>query len=148
MGTSTTPAKKAAKKTTSPRRTAAQKRTDLEDQRARQEVLEKRVHAEFQERVDEATEATEALEATVTQREWLLITIRLDRTREQIAADGGLRLLALAWVREKRDHGGADWDTLLDMTDDQLVERHGFPTEEPEDTLKRLQAAAADPDAD
>jgi len=134
-----------AKKATPARKTAAQRRTEAEEQKARQAALEERVRTEWQEKVDQATEDLDALEGTVTQREWLLITMRLDRTREQIAADGSLRLLALAWVREKRDHGGADWDRLLDMTDEDLVKAHGFPTEDPEDTLKRLRAAAEDP---
>src|SRR5689334_6293250 len=91
-----------------PRKTATQKRTEAEAQKARQAELEARVQAEYQEKVEAATDALEDLENSVTQREWLLITLRLDRTREQIAKDGSLRLLALGWVREKRDHGGAD----------------------------------------
>lgn len=71
------------------------------------------------------------LEATVTQREWLLVCNQLDRNRAQIAADGGLRLLALAWVRQKREHGGASWERLLDLTDTELLELHGFQIENP-----------------
>lgn len=145
-----TPQTGAAKKAATAKKAAPKKArksvSDLEAQKDRQEALEARVQREFQERVDQATEDLEALEETVTQREWLLITIRLDRTREQIAQDGSLRLLALAWVREKRDHGGADWDTLLNMTDRDLVKAHGFPDEEPEDTLKRLREGTQDPE--
>lgn len=133
-----------AKKTTAKKKTT----TDVEAQKARQADLEARVQAEYDAKVKDATADLEALEETVTQREWLLITIRLDRTREQIANDGSLRLLALAWVKGKREHGGANWDALLEMTDRDLVERHGFPTEEPEETLARLQEAAQDPDED
>src|SRR4051812_22374731 len=86
--------KAAAKKAAETR--ARNARTAQENHNVRQEELQARVEREFQERVDEATEALEALEETVTQREWLLITLRLDRTREQIAQDGSLRLLALA----------------------------------------------------
>jgi hypothetical protein len=140
-----TTAKKTAAKRPAAKRPTPAPPPDAEAVKARQEDVEARVQREFQERVDEATEALEALEESVVQREWLLITLRLDRTREQIAADGSLRLLALAWVREKRDHGGADWDRLLEMTDKELVDLHGFPTETPEETLDRLQAAVQDP---
>lgn len=77
--------------------------------------------------VDEANERLDQLATTVTQREWLLITTKLDRTRQQIGVDSGLTLLAMAWVKEKREHGGASWDRLLDMTDDELSLIHGFP---------------------
>lgn len=76
-----------------------------------------------QERVDE-------LSASVTQREWLNITGKLDRTRDQIASDSNLSLLALAWVKELHEHGGASWDRFLDMTDEQLAEYHGLPVDE------------------
>lgn len=80
----------------------------------------------------EATARLEAIQRNVTQREWLNITQVLDRTRVEIIEDGGLRLLALGWVKEKHAHGGASWDVLLDMTDDQLLELHGFPTDDGE----------------
>ena len=67
------------------------------------------------------------LRASVTQREWLIITTRLDRSRDQIEADGALNMLALAWVKGVREHGGAKWDDLLDLTDDQLLAAHGWP---------------------
>lgn len=120
-------AKKAAKK--APKRTAAQ------ETQARQADLERKAQEAFQARVEEATEDLAALEKTVTQREWLLIRQRLNASREEIAKEGGLRLLALAWVRGKREHGGASWDRLLEMTDEDLVALHGFPTEEPEGGL-------------
>lgn len=141
---SNTPKKRTAKKATA-KKAAPKKETPMEEHQARQESLEARVNREFEERVEEAQAALEDLERSVTQREWLLITIRLDRTREQIAQDGGLRLLALTWVKEKREHGGADWDRLLDMTDDDLAEAHGLPTETPEETLARLEKAAQEP---
>lgn len=68
------------------------------------------------------------LAGEVTQREWLNITKVLDRTRQEIGGDPGLTMLALGWVKEKRDHGGASWERLLDMTDTQLEDLHGFPT--------------------
>lgn len=81
----------------------------------------------FDQQSERAGELVDQLAATVTQREWLLITAALDRTRQQIGADTGLTLCALAWVKEKRDHGGAKWDRFLDMTDEQLAVFHGYP---------------------
>ena len=81
----------------------------------------------WDEKRDQASESVDQLAETVTQREWLQITTRLDRSRQQIGADSGLTLLALAWVKEKRAHGGASWDRLLDMTDEQLATLHGYP---------------------
>lgn len=81
----------------------------------------------WDEQRDQASEAVDQLAETVTQREWLLITTRLERSRQQIGADSGLTLLALGWVKEKRAHGGASWDRLLDMTDEQLAQLHGYP---------------------
>lgn len=118
-------AKRAAAKT-------APKRTLQQEEKARQMDLERKAQESFKARVEEATAALADLERTVTQREWLLIRQRLNASREEIAKEGGLRLLALAWIREKREHGGASWDRLLEMTDEDLVALHGFPTEEPE----------------
>lgn len=81
----------------------------------------------WDEKSEEARQALDRLAESTTQREWLLITTRLDRTRQQIGADSGLTLLALAWVKERRAHGGASWDKLLDMTDEQLSVLHDFP---------------------
>lgn len=81
----------------------------------------------FQQQNDAANERLNALAASVNQREWLLVTTALDRTRAQIGEDQGLTLLALAWVKEKREHGGASWDRLLDLTDAQLEALHGYP---------------------
>lgn len=76
---------------------------------------------------EQARDQLAQLAAETTQREWLIITQKLDRTRGQIGADQGLTMLALAWVKEKHAHGGASWDRLLDMTDDELEALHGFP---------------------
>lgn len=73
-----------------------------------------------------AREQLEQLAAETTQREWLGITRALDCTRAQIGGDPGLTMLAMGWVKEKRAHGGASWDRLLDMTDAQLEALHGF----------------------
>lgn len=56
-----------------------------------------------------------------TQREWLLIQKALDAKKDEIAEDMTRLLLAMAWVKGKREHGGASWDTYLDMTDDQIT---------------------------
>lgn len=134
-----TAAKRPAKKTTAARSSSSSSSTTTteptaqEAQAERQETKASQAQEAYDAKVQEASEALDSLESTVTQREWLLITTRLDRTRAQIAVDGGLRLLALAWVREKRDHGGASWDRLLEMTDDDLVKMMDFPTEPPPD---------------
>ena len=88
----------------------------------------------FDQQSKEASERVDQLAQTVTQREWLLVTGALDRTRQEIGADSGLTLCALAWVKEKRDHGGAKWDRFLDMTDEELAVFHGYPAgERPKD---------------
>jgi hypothetical protein len=81
----------------------------------------------FDQQNAEANERLNALAGSVTQREWLLITKALDRSRQEIGSDNGLTLLAMAWVKEKREHGGASWDRLLDFTDAQLETLHGYP---------------------
>ena len=79
-------------------------------------------------KIEAAEEGLALVQRTVTQRDWLNITQVLNHTRKEVLEDGGLRLLALAWVKEKAAHGGASWDVLLDMTDEDLLELHGFPT--------------------
>ena len=90
---------------------------------------------------EEASERLDQLAKTVTQREWLLITRTLDRTRQEIGRDSGLTMLALAWAKQKHESGGASWDKLLDLTDAQLEALHGFPPGTREDA----EAAAATP---
>ncbi len=88
----------------------------------------------FDRQLAEANAALQKLADETTQREWLLITRALDRTRQQIGSDVGLTMLAMLWVREKHEHGGASWDKLLDLTDTQLEAELGFPAgERPED---------------
>lgn len=84
----------------------------------------------YDQQTEEAQERLSELAESCTQRDWLNITHKLDRSRPQIGADSGLTMLALAWVKEKREHGGASWDRLLDLTDQQLNELHGFPAGE------------------
>lgn len=81
----------------------------------------------WDEGVEAGRQALDQLARETTQRDWLLITRKLDRTRAEIGADSGLTMLALAWVKEKHEHGGASWDRLLDMTDAELEAIHGFP---------------------
>lgn len=84
----------------------------------------------FDRQLAEANEKLQKLADETTQREWLLITRALDRSRQQIGGDIGLTMLAMLWVREKREHGGASWDKLLDLTDRQLEDALGFPAGE------------------
>jgi hypothetical protein len=138
--------KSTTKKAAATRKAAAPKRTPQETERARQADLEAKAQEAYQARVEEATEDLANLERSVTQREWLLIRQRLNASREEIAKEGGLRLLALAWIREKREHGGASWDRLLEMTDEDLVRLHGFPVGE--DDVPPDGSEDADQDAD
>lgn len=96
----------------------------------------------WDEQNEEAAQRLDQLAATVTQREWLLITRQLDRTRQEIGADSGLTLLALAWAKQKHETGGASWDKLLDLTDAQLEALHGFPAGTREDAERRAAEAA------
>lgn len=93
--------------------------------------------------VKDREEHLDALQATLTQRDWLLVTRALDLTRADVIQDGGFRLAALAWVKTVREHGGASWDRFLNMTDDALLEFHGFPTGDRPD---EDQAPAGEPD--
>ncbi len=96
-------------------------------------------------RIESAEQGLADVQRTVTQRDWLQITQVLDHPRQRVIEDGGLRLLALAWVKEKNAHGGASWDVLLDMTDEQILELHGFPTEDettPEEAPKAPQESS------
>ena len=81
----------------------------------------------YLERVEERRGELDTFEATVTQREWLIVYRKLEVDRQAINRDGSLRLLALGWIREKREHGGASWDRLLEMTDREILDLHGFP---------------------
>lgn len=69
--------------------------------------------------------------ASMTQREWLLITTKLDRSRAEIKSDEGLTLLATAWVKSRRDTTTPDAgiDQLLDLSDDGLMRHVGFTDE-------------------
>lgn len=98
-----------------------------------------------QAKIAAAEEALALVQRSVTQRDWLNITQVLNATRAQVLEDGGLRLLALAWVKEKAAHGGASWDVLLDLTDEDLLVLHGFPTHD--DAPDEAPAAPEAPEA-
>lgn len=115
---------------TKPAKKAAAKKAETPE--ARKARLEEKAKREAEARDERIREDLAALEATVTQREWLLICRRLEVSRQQIDEDYGLRVLALAWVRQKRAHGGAEWDKLLDMTDEQLADVL-IPDDQPKD---------------
>lgn len=70
---------------------------------------------------------------TITQGDWLAICRALDLTRDQISDDENLTLLAAAWVKDKRKHGASSWDVLLEMTDADLLEFHGYQLEPRDD---------------
>lgn len=90
---------------------------------------------EYLAQVEAAQRAADELQASITQREWLLIRRALDSSRLDVLQDGGLRMVAFAWVRAQRAHGGADWNTFLNMTDDEILEHNGFPTVMPADLV-------------
>lgn len=62
----------------------------------------------------------------VTQREKLLIAKALDASYAEVMQDTTLVLIALVWIKEKHQHGGADWDSILDATDLELIDRLGL----------------------
>lgn len=70
-------------------------------------------------------ELTKLLRST-TQGEWLTVCRYLDLSRDQIADDDNLTLLAMAYVADKRKHGASSFDVLLELTDRGLLEFHGF----------------------
>lgn len=84
---------------------------------------------------------------SITQREWLLITRALDRTRDEINEDGGLQMLAVAWAKEKHERGGASWDKYLDMTDDELLKALGVDVEAIQAEAEAAEKASKDADA-
>lgn len=102
--------------------------SDLAEHNARLKELNDQAQREYEQRLIDANKRVEEFYATVTQREWILLQRQLDATREEIGADQGLTLLGYAWVTEKRERGGAEWDRLLDMTDDELLAETQFPT--------------------
>ena len=96
---------------------------------------------EYLDQVEAAQRRANELQASITQREWLLIRRALDCPREEVLQDGGLRMVALAWVKASRAHGGATWDQFLNMTDDEALEANGFPTVLPYDMVEGLDLA-------
>lgn len=99
----------------------------------------------FDQQSKDAREALEGIVATATQKDWLLITAAFDRTRHQISEDTGLVMAAGAWLREKRDHGGAKFDRFLSMTDEELAVFLGWPAgRRPDDEPADDQAGQVD----
>jgi len=96
---------------------------------------------EYLAQVEAAQRTADELQASITQREWLLIRRALDSSRLEVIQDGGLRMVALAWVKASRAHGGATWDQFLNMTDDEALEANGFPTVLPYDMVEGLDLA-------
>lgn len=76
--------------------------------------------------LDEAIAAAAEFYNSVTQREWLTITNKLDRSRTEIGEDGALRALVSAWIKQKRETGATNWDELLDSTDAEVLARFGI----------------------
>ncbi len=74
-----------------------------------------------QEKQRENADKLQRLIDSITQREWLIASARLDKTRKEMDKDFSLMLLVAAWVQEKRSHGGAEWDRLLDCTDAEIL---------------------------
>lgn len=94
----------------------------------------------FAARLDSINEKADAdlikLAASVTQGEWLAIRRALDLTRAEISEERSLMLTVLAYVKEKREHGAASWDVILDKTDEEIARLHGYMGE---DDLKALE---------
>lgn len=69
-------------------------------------------------------ERVRPLVESITQREKFLLADRLSRPFSEIMEDPDRIMLALAWVKRKRENGGKapSFDELLDMTDQQLLD--------------------------
>lgn len=113
--TTDTDATPSTPKTKAPRQTKAQLEAEERRQAKARNETNERARLELRK-----------LLRTVTQGDWLKICRALDLTREQIADDENLTLLAAAWVKDTRANGASDWDVLLELTDRQLLEFHGY----------------------
>ena len=63
---------------------------------------------------------------TATQRDWLLIQQRLDADKETVLSDMTRLFVALVWLKRKREAGGAKFDPILDLTDEQIYAELGI----------------------
>lgn len=78
-----------------------------------------------------------ALATKISQREWLAICRALDANKDDVLDRSELLMPAVAWVYlTKRDGTPADWDTVLDLTDLEVVELLGLAikADDPKDT--------------
>lgn len=76
--------------------------------------------------IDTDSERIRSILDNVTQREKLLVAQALDRPYVEILTDPDRILPALLWLERKHDHGGQDWNTILDLTDRQILEALGL----------------------
>jgi hypothetical protein len=63
---------------------------------------------------------------TAQQRDWLNICRALEAPKEDVLEQTELLFPALCWLNRKRKHGGADWDSILDLTDAELYAELGM----------------------
>ena len=65
---------------------------------------------------------------SVTQREKFLLADRLSRPYSQLMEDPDRVMIALLWIKRKRDNGGVapNFDDLLDLTDAEVLEALGL----------------------
>jgi hypothetical protein len=71
---------------------------------------------------------------SVTQREKFLLADRLGRPYSEIMEDPDRVMIALLWIKTKRDAGGVapKFDDLLDLTDAEILDRLGLDDDDAE----------------
>lgn len=77
----------------------------------------------------------EPLIRSVTQREKFLLAARLERPYSELMEDPDRVMIALAWVKLKRENAGVapNWDDLMDMTDEQILAVLGLGDDDDQD---------------
>ena len=92
-----------------------------------------REKAEREEQTVKARAELRRLAKSVQQGEWLTVCRKLAMSRAEIGDDHNLSLLALAYIKDKRENGASSFEVLLELTDSDLLEFHGFPTDDEDD---------------
>lgn len=74
--------------------------------------------------------------AKTTQREKMLVSTRLEMPFSDVMQNEDLVLTALAWLKRKHEKGGSDWDAILDMTDQEILELLGLADNDEEEAAE------------
>ena len=70
---------------------------------------------------DRAQKDLDKLTRSITQGEWLHFSRAIDIPRPNIESNNDLTLLAMAYFKDKREHGRSSLDLLLDFNDEELM---------------------------